>query len=53
MPEQIDPEKLEEQLRLTREALAVLRELVGLQGQRIQNLEDWVKRLEQKVRIGF
>lgn len=53
MPDQIDPEKFEEQLRLTHAAMAILKELVELQGHRITNLEDWVKRLEEKVRIGF
>lgn len=49
MSNEMDPEKLEEQLRLSREAFAVIRKLLDAQGKRIANLEDWVKRLEEKL----
>ena len=53
MSNEIDPEKLEERLRLTQEAVAVLNQILALQGEQIANLQDWVRRLEDKVRIGF
>lgn len=58
MPEEIDPEKqlhreIKDHLELTRQALAVLRQLVELQGQRIDNLENWAKKLERKLGAFF
>jgi hypothetical protein len=48
-PDESDPVKPEEQLRLTREAIKVLREIVVVQGQRIDNVENWLKKLEDKL----
>lgn len=53
IPKGIDPEMLRCQLEITQEALHALRDIVNVQAQQIKNLEAWVKRLEDKVRIGF
>lgn len=53
MPEEIDPEKLQLKLEVIADALVALRKVLDLHSQRLTNLEDWVKRLEEKVRIGF